>query len=180
MCDSCRNGGKPVAGIWARVSTESQTEMSLDTQVSDLKPWLESQGFLVPSEKIIKVSWTSQEVLECPRMADILGWSKTGEIHALGVTHDDRLSGTAGSKAIILEVLAKSGVRYLPKYTPLPEGSMGETMSILNAMNKRDTGPYASHSGWSWYFAFSSKFPLPISFWHHLFQSAASLDVFFK
>ena len=110
MCSSCANGGPLIAAVWARVSTLGQLDLSPETQVNEVKPWLEEQGFIVPDDRLFKVHWTSQEVLDCPQMNTLLDMARTGEVHAVGVIHDDRLAGTPGSKAIILEVFAKSGV----------------------------------------------------------------------
>ena len=63
---------KPIAAIWTRVSTRDQMDLSPETQVSEVKPWLEDQGYEVPDDRIIKVHWTSQEVLDCPDLIRLL------------------------------------------------------------------------------------------------------------
>jgi hypothetical protein len=96
-------------------------DLSPETQVSEVKPWLEEQGYEVPDDRIIKVHWSSQEVLECPEMIRLLEWVRNGDIQAVGVIHDDLPAGTPGSKVIILDQCERAGVKVLSKHSPLPE-----------------------------------------------------------
>lgn len=122
------------------MSTEGQMDLSPETQVAEVKPWLEEQGYEVPNDRVLKVHWTSQEVMDCPAMKDkLLPWVRNGEVQAIGVIHDDRLAGTPGSKMIILDTCQQHGVKVLSKHSPIPEGWVGELVAYLNAVNKRNT-----------------------------------------
>ena len=48
MWQSCAKGGAKVVAIWARGSARGQEELSLDGQVTQVGPWLEGQGYVVP------------------------------------------------------------------------------------------------------------------------------------
>ncbi len=81
------------------VSDPKQEEPSLDRQVATVKAWLEEQGFEVPDDKVIKVVWTSKKILNCPPMQTLIGWVRTGQVQAVGMTHLDRgpLIGKTGA-----------------------------------------------------------------------------------
>lgn len=73
------------AAIWARISGPEQ--QSLPSQVAEVKTWLESQEWAVPSERIIAVDWTSTDILRCPGMQRLLGWVGNREVGAVGSLH---------------------------------------------------------------------------------------------
>jgi hypothetical protein len=125
-----------VAAIWARVSDPKQEEPSVDRQVATVKAWLEEQGYSVPSDKIIKVVWTSKKILNCPDMQRLLSWVKTGEVKAVGMTHLDRLSGRPGHMSQIFETLKDANCQLLAKDTPLPTGLMGEMVALVMTLGK--------------------------------------------
>jgi DNA invertase Pin-like site-specific DNA recombinase len=119
-----------IAAIWARRSKEHQ-EASLESQIAEVKPWLETQGFIVPANKIIAVTWSSLAVLECPEMQVLLDWVASKEIQAIGTYHSDRLSGKPAEKVYILNFCRKHGVELLPKNSPLLEGREGELVEYI-------------------------------------------------
>ena len=90
MCKSCANGGKPLAAIWSRVSTHDQREMSLDSQESALQSCLVVMGYEVPPEYVLKVDWTSLDLMACPDFQQLRRWMANGQIHAIGVSDRDR------------------------------------------------------------------------------------------
>src|SRR5687767_4144398 len=67
MCDSCQAGGPPIAALWARVSTRDQVELSPEGQVSRVRPMLESKGYVVPDDKVLKVTWSSWNFCILPK-----------------------------------------------------------------------------------------------------------------
>lgn len=119
-----------VAAIWARRSQAHQ-EASLESQVLEVKPWLEEQGFVVPRERISAVTWTSLAVLDCPEMQTLLDWIARKEIEAIGMYHSDRLSGKPAEKIYIINFCRKYGVEILSKNSPLLEGREGELMEYI-------------------------------------------------
>jgi len=93
-----------IAAIWARVSTEDKQEPSLNSQVADVKTWLESQGWIVPSSRIMTVHWTSKNILACPDMQKMLvGQKNLGFYIAMGTLEFERsqLGATVGRENII-------------------------------------------------------------------------------
>ncbi len=122
--------------IWARVSTQGQAELSLDSQVNEVKSWLEEQGWTVPDDKILKVTWTSLEILSCPDAQILLEWVRRGEIKAIGLYHGDRLSGKPAHKAFLLEQCQKHKVEVLSKNSPLLEGREGELIDFVLTWGK--------------------------------------------
>ena len=137
MCISCQNGGKPIAALVARVSTIGQTELSLDSQIGEVKPWLEGQGYEVSDEYILKFHWTSQELLDCPHIERLLTWVRNGEIHAVGCYHEDRLAGSPSDVWGIYGELEKRQIPLLYKASPRVEGIGGEIMTTFTASYKR-------------------------------------------
>lgn len=124
------------AAIWARVSSPGQRDLSLDSQIAEVKPWLESQGYIVPDNRIIRAVWTSLDVLSCPDAQVLLDWIRKGEIAALGIYHGDRLSGKPSHKALLLEQCHKYGVTVLSKNSPLVEGREGELVDYVITWGK--------------------------------------------
>ena len=119
-----------IAAIFARRSKAHQ-EASLESQVSEVKPWLEEQGFVVPQERIIAVTWTSLAVLDCPEVQTLLDWVARKEIAAIGMSHSDRLSGKPAEKIYIINFCRKYEVEILSKNSPLLEGREGELMEYI-------------------------------------------------
>ena len=94
MCESCRNGGEPLAAVWWRVSTEDQRErISPDTQVDAARTILEMQGYLVFPSRIIGTDWASLQLLDCPEFNTLIESAAAREIHAIAVYDRDRLPG---------------------------------------------------------------------------------------
>jgi site-specific DNA recombinase len=125
-----------IAAIWARVSDSRQEEPSLDRQVAIVKTWLETQGYYVPEERILKTVWTSRKILDCPEMQQLLEWVKTRQIRAVGMTHLDRLSGKPGHMSQIFEIMKEVNCQLLAKDTPLPTGFMAEAMVLIISLGK--------------------------------------------
>jgi hypothetical protein len=103
----------------------------LESQIAEVKPWLEAQGFTVPASKIIAVTWSSLAVLDCPEMQVLLDWVAHEEIQTIGTYHSDRLSGKPAEKVYILNFCRKYGVELRPKNSPLLEGREGELVEYI-------------------------------------------------
>jgi len=127
---------KPAA-IWARVSTEGQKELSLDGQVERAKAKLESLGYQVPPDNILKTDWTSLDLYSCPQFRQLQQWVKAKEIQALGVLDRDRLAAQglqrltflADCKAACIEVVTCQGV-------PMLDGPEGQLVELALAIGK--------------------------------------------
>jgi len=125
---------KPIAAIWARVSGPEQ--QSLPSQVAEVEEWLESQGYIVPPERILMVDWTSTDILRCPQVQVLLAWVGDRQVDAVGSLHLDRFAARPGQMAQILDTFRQSGVQLLLKNTPLPSGLMGELMGLIITIGK--------------------------------------------
>ena len=123
-----------IAAIWGRVSGPEQ--QSLPSQVAEVKTWLESQGWTVPSERILTVDWTSTDILRCPEMLTLLRWVEQKEVGAVGALHLDRFAARPGQIAQILDTFRQAGVELLLKQTPLPSGLMGELVGLVLTVGK--------------------------------------------
>ena len=78
-----------VAAIWCRVSTSDQREMSLDSQEA-------------PPRYVLKVDWTSLDLMACPQFQQLRGWIASGEISAVGVLDRDRLQAQGLQRLLFL------------------------------------------------------------------------------
>jgi DNA invertase Pin-like site-specific DNA recombinase len=137
MCTSCTTGGKPVAALWARVSTRDQVELSPEGQVSRVRPMLESKGYVVPDGKVLKVTWSSMELLHCPEMAILRRWIRQGEINAIGVLDRDRLAAQDMQRLMFLSDCQEYGVTLFPyQGAPVLEGAEGRLVELALAMHK--------------------------------------------
>ena len=89
-----------IAAVWARVSTEPQ--QSLDSQVARSKTELEKRGYFVPPERILRVDWTSLDLLSCPEFQLLRHWVVNKEIGAIGVLDRDRFQAKAIQRLLFL------------------------------------------------------------------------------
>lgn len=129
-------GGK-IAAIFARVSSPGQEAQSPEGQVAEVKPWLEEQGWIVPEDKIVKVVWSSLDMLRCPETELLLNWARNGDIGAIGLWHIDRLSGEPADKLILKKEFDRHGVTLLPKNSPMFQGREGELWDFLSTWEKK-------------------------------------------
>ena len=124
-----------IAAIWARISTKEQ--QTLEAQVAEVKPWLESQGYVVPPERILMVDWTSTAILDCPEMQRLLEWVRKGEIGAIGMVHGDRISALPEHKLHILWLCRDKGVEVLAKNSPILPGDEGMLVEHALTLGKK-------------------------------------------
>jgi len=124
-----------VAAIWARISGKGQ--QTLGGQVAEVKPWLESQGYVVPPERILMVDWTSMAILECPEMQQLIEWVRKGEIGAIGMFHGDRISALTEHKLYILWLCREKGVDVLAKNSPILPGDEGMLVEHALTLGKK-------------------------------------------
>ena len=136
MCSSCESGGKPIAAVWWRVSTQSQTETSPDTQIEEAKLLLESKGYQIDDDRIIGADWHSLSILECPQMETLLSWVRHSKVHAIGLYHGDRLAGNPGQKAYLVDFCERQGVKLMAKHSPILEGKEGELIEYIRTWGK--------------------------------------------
>ncbi len=125
-----------IAAIWARVSTQGQAETSLDSQVNEVKDWLEKQQYVVPDEFILRVTWSSLNLIDCPEAQHLLDLVQKEKIKAIGVFHSDRLGGNPNHKLFVLTECKRHNVQVLAKNSPLLEGKEGELVEYISTWGK--------------------------------------------
>jgi len=89
-----------IAAIWARVSSMGQAEMSPEGQIERVRNKLESLGYVIPPEYIIKVIWTSTDLEPCLEYQELKRLIRTNQINAVGFLDRDRLSATRLTRAM--------------------------------------------------------------------------------
>jgi site-specific DNA recombinase len=136
MCVSCQNGGKPQAAVWWRVSTESQTDISPQTQIHEAQEMAEGDGYHVPPEHITGCDWYSLSVWDSPAMAELKALVRSGEIHAVYLYDADRAPSKPAHRLLFRALCEDNGVAVRCKYGQVPEGEMGEVMEFLSAWAK--------------------------------------------
>ena len=80
-----------IAAIWCRVSTHGQGELSLDSQEDADRRALTAQGYGCPPQYVLKVDWTSLDLMSCPQFQQLRRWIADGEVKAVGTLDRDRL-----------------------------------------------------------------------------------------
>jgi site-specific DNA recombinase len=136
MCESCRNGGKPLAAIWWRVSTEAQKEISPDTQVKEALALAQTEGYEVPQDYIIGTDWHSLSVWESPAMERVKALIRQREIQAVFMYDADRAPSKPAHRLLLRALCEEYGVKVRCKYGQVPDGDMGEVMEFLSAWAK--------------------------------------------
>jgi len=99
------------AAIWARVSSSSQTELSLDGQVERVKQKLEDKGFIIPPQYIFKVVWTSLDLELCPEFQELKRLIRDGRIVAVGFFDRDRLEAVGIQRLTFLSLCSENSVQ---------------------------------------------------------------------
>ena len=123
--------------IWARVSSPGQT--SLPDQVARAKEKLESQGYLVPKERILQTDWTSLDLSNCPDFLKLYGWVTRKEIQAIGMLDRDRLhSNPIEDRLAFLSECRRAGIEVvLCQGPPMLEGDWGTLIEHVHTIAKK-------------------------------------------
>lgn len=125
-----------IAAIWARVSTTDQT--SLPDQIANVKELLESKGYVVPSDRVLSVDWTSLELFNCPEFLKLAGWVKSKEIQAIGIFDRDRLQCEPTQRLAFLSECRESGVEWIIcQGPPMLDGDWGTLIEHVHAISKK-------------------------------------------
>src|SRR3972149_707715 len=115
-----------LAAIWARVSTHDQRELSPDTREMLVRRALEAEGYQVPSEYVLKVDWTSLDLLSCPDFVRLREWVLERRIAAIGVLDRDRLQAEGLQRLLFLAECREQGVRIITAQgLPIMDGEEG-------------------------------------------------------
>ncbi len=112
-----------VAATWCRVSTHDQRELSLDSQEVAVRKVLEAQGYHVPDHFVVKVDWSSLDLMSCPEFQQLRHWIADGTVQAFGTLDRDRLQERG------VEIITVQGV-------PMLEGGEGQLVELALALGK--------------------------------------------
>ena len=124
-----------IAAVWARVSTEPQ--QTLDSQVARSKEELEKRGYVIPPERVLKVDWTSLDLLSCPQFQQLRHWVVNKEIKAVCVFDRDRLQAKAVQRLLFLSDCRDNQVEVVVcQGPPLQQDSDGEWVEFGLAKSK--------------------------------------------
>lgn len=133
------NSQKPWAYL-VRESTAGQRELSPESQLEWISDMEEEYGCHVPKERIINITWASQELLECPDIKHkLIPWIDNEEIGGLGMLHSDRLWCSPGESAYLDEKMKRHGVKPVAKFAPFEEGEHSTIMAALRGQGKMDS-----------------------------------------
>ncbi|MCI0896624.1 MAG: recombinase family protein, partial [Chloroflexi bacterium] len=125
------------SAIWCRVSTQDQRELSLDSQEATVRPVLESEGFTVPPDRILKVDWSSLDLSACPEFQRLRQWVVDGSIDAIGVLDRDRLQAQGLQRLVFLSECQERGVRLITcQGPPMFDGGEGQLVELALALGK--------------------------------------------
>lgn len=124
-----------IAAIWARISTREQ--MSLDSQIARAKAKLESEGYVIPPERILAVDWTSLDLFSCPEFQRLRGWIQRKEIQGLGILDRDRLEAQGLQRLIFLSDCKDAGVELvICQGSPILDEPEGQLVELALAIGK--------------------------------------------
>ena len=136
MCRSCKNGGPKLAAVWWRVSTESQVDISPQTQIYEARELANKDGYQVDPEHIIGCDWYSLSVWDSPPMEGLKDLIRSGTVHAVYLYDADRGPAKPAHRMMFRALCEEYGVLVRSKYGQVPEGEMSEVMEFLSAWQK--------------------------------------------
>ena len=129
--------GKKIAAIWCRVSTDGQRELSLDSQELAGRKALEARGYESPAEYVLKVDWSSLDLMSCPEFQQLRRWIADGTIQALGTLDRDRLQAQGLQRLVFLSDCRDQGVRIITAQgAPMLDGGEGQLVELALALGK--------------------------------------------
>ena len=128
---------KRVAAIWCRVSTHDQRELSLDSQEVAVRKVLEAEGYRVPDHLVVKVDWSSLDLMSCPEFQQLRRWIADGTVQAVGTFDRDRPQAQGLQRLIFLSDCSDQNVQILTvQGPPMLEGGEGQLVELALALGK--------------------------------------------
>ncbi|MFC2017786.1 recombinase family protein [Chloroflexota bacterium] len=125
-----------IAAIWARVSSPGQT--SIPDQIARAKGKANSEGLIVPQERILSNDWTSLDLFNCPEFQRLYGWVRRKEISAIVMLDRDRLHSEPEQRLTFLAECKQASVELLLcQGPPMIEGDMGILLEHVYAISKK-------------------------------------------
>ncbi len=123
------------AAIWARVSTSSQAETSLPSQVYRCKEKLEYVGYVVTH--VFEDDWSSLDLFASPKFQQLINLIRDKEIEALGIFDRDRLEAKGLQRLLFLSECQDAGVELvICQGPPIIDGPEGQIVELALAIGK--------------------------------------------
>ena len=128
--------GRMVAAIWCRVSTHDQ-QLSLDSQEVAVRKAPDAQGYEMPPEFVLKVDWSSLDLMSCPEFQQLRRRIADGTVQAVGTLDRDRLQAQGLQRLIFLSECRDQGVPIITvQGPPMLEGGEGQLVELALALGK--------------------------------------------
>ena len=128
---------KPVAAIWARVSTGGQGELSPESQEDRVRQVLEARGFEVPPQYVFKVEWSSMDLMSCPEFQKLQRLISEGKVQAVGTLDRDRFQAQGLQRLVFLSECAERDVEIVTAQgAPMIDGGEGQLVELALALGK--------------------------------------------
>jgi site-specific DNA recombinase len=124
------------AAVWWRVSTDTQKEISPDTQINEAMALAQTEGYEVPQEYVIGTDWHSLSVWDSPSMDQMKELIRSRAIKAVFMYDADRGPSKPAHRLLFRALCEEYGVSIRCKYGQVPDGDMGEVMEFLSAWSK--------------------------------------------
>ena len=126
-----------IGSVLCRVSTHDQRELSLDSQETAVRRVLVDQGYQIPDWAIIKVDWTSMDLMACPEFRALREWVRSGAVGAIGILDRDRLQAQGLQRLTFLSECRESGVKVITAQgPPMLEEAEGQLVELALALGK--------------------------------------------
>ena len=128
---------RKIAVVWCRVSTSGQMELSLDSQENAVRKVLASQGYESPVQYVLKVDWSSLDLMSCPEFQQLRRWIDDGTVQAVGTLDRDRLQAQGLQRLIFLAECREQGVQLITVQGPaILDGAEGQLVELALALGK--------------------------------------------
>jgi site-specific DNA recombinase len=124
------------AAVWWRVSTDTQKEISPDTQINEAMTLAQTEGYEVPQEYVIGTDWHSLSVWDSPAMDHMKELIRSRAIKTVFMYDADRGPSKPAHRLLFRALCEEYGVSIRCKYGQVPDGDMGEVMEFLSAWSK--------------------------------------------
>ena len=126
-----------IGAIACRISTHDQRELSLDSQELAVRRVLEGQGYETPPEYVLKIEWSSMDLMASPEFQQLRRWIATGEIQAVGTLDRDRLQAQGLQRLLFLSECRDMGVAVITvQGAPMLDGGEGQLVELALALGK--------------------------------------------
>ena len=129
--------GTKIAAIWCRVSTHDQRELSLDSQEDAVRRVLKEQGYEVRPQYVLRVDWSSMDLMACPEFQQLRRWIAEGTVQAIGALDRDRLQAQGLQRLVFLSECRDNGVPVITvQGIAMLEGGEGQLVELALALGK--------------------------------------------